>query len=549
MRRSLPLAFLFLAAASSRAQLTVTWVARDDVNATLPPNIRLYEARRTVTRGGSTDSLRVWLVRADTSGATWRFSARLGNGALPLSAYTAEAGVLVAMNGGYFGGGTSYSLVARDGQVLAQNIGAVTRPSGTYFPTRGAMGLLQDGRFDVAWIYHTGGTTYRYPNPSPNTQAGPPQPQPTPAFPAGGAVWPVRDGIGGGPVLVEGGQKRITFEQEVFFGSGIGDDPTGSLNPRTAVGYTARGEVLMIVAEGRSMRSAGLTLSELADLFLQLGAQEALNLDGGGSSQLRIGTRTIYGGDGRSIPSAVVLGPKVASTTGTVFDFDADPASPNYRETGSWIESSNTPYHSTTKARLNATGGGDRAVFYTRGIPRAYYEVAAWWVPSSNRATNTPITVSCDPGTNSLPGCVPISVRVNQADPATGGRWNVLGRTTLGAGDSVVVGDDASPANAFVVADGIRLTLIQRATATESAIPDALPLRLYPNPASTSVTVERPSTPGVLEGVVFDLLGRPILRFDLSAGTSGVPVNLTGVPPGLYVVRVGQARTTLVVRP
>jgi hypothetical protein len=540
MRRVFLTLLLCLPAVSARAQLTVTWVPRADVNATLPPGLRLFEARRTVMRGGTTDSLRAWLVRGDTAGASWRFSARLGNGAQPLSAYAAEPGVLVAMNGGYFGGSTSYSLVARDGQTLAQNIGAVTRSAGTYYPTSGAMGLLQDGRFDVAWIYHSGGATYAYPNPSPNTQAGPPQPQPTPTFPAGGAVWPVRDGIGGGPVLVEGGQKRITFEPEVFFGSGIGDDPNGTLNPRTAVGYTAAGEVLMIVAEGRSSRSSGLTLSELADLFLQLGAREALNLDGGGSSQLRIGSRTIYGGDGRSLPSAVVLGPRTQATSGTVFEFDADPTKPHYRETGTWIESSNTPYHGARPARLNSTGGGDRATFSLLNIPSGPYNVYAWWVPSSNRATNTPFTIYRD-------GQAVRTVRLNQADPATASRWNHIGQFDLSPGDSIVVSDDAVPSNTFVVADGLRLTAM--AVAAEAELRISQLLRIYPNPAVGTTTLELSSGPGVRPVVVYDLLGRAVLRLDVPPGAARVLLPLASLPGGLYVVTVGLARTTLVVRP
>ncbi len=59
-----------------------------------------------------------------------------------------------------------------------------------------------------------------------------------------------------------------------------------SRHPRTALGWdTARRRVWIVVAEGRREGSAeGMTLPELAGLFLSLGATEALNLDGGGSS-------------------------------------------------------------------------------------------------------------------------------------------------------------------------------------------------------------------------------------------------------------------------
>jgi hypothetical protein len=59
-----------------------------------------------------------------------------------------------------------------------------------------------------------------------------------------------------------------------------------SRHPRTALGWDPdRRRVWIVVAEGRGEgRAEGMTLPELADLFLSLGATEALNLDGGGSS-------------------------------------------------------------------------------------------------------------------------------------------------------------------------------------------------------------------------------------------------------------------------
>lgn len=63
------------------------------------------------------------------------------------------------------------------------------------------------------------------------------------------------------------------------------DDST--LHPRTAVGVDDdTGEVLLLVIDGRSSRSRGYTMVELAHLMIDLGADEAINLDGGGSSTL-----------------------------------------------------------------------------------------------------------------------------------------------------------------------------------------------------------------------------------------------------------------------
>jgi hypothetical protein len=59
----------------------------------------------------------------------------------------------------------------------------------------------------------------------------------------------------------------------------------GVAAPRTNVGITASGVVLLVVVDGRqSGYSIGMTLIEMGDLMLSLGAVHAFNLDGGGSS-------------------------------------------------------------------------------------------------------------------------------------------------------------------------------------------------------------------------------------------------------------------------
>lgn len=62
------------------------------------------------------------------------------------------------------------------------------------------------------------------------------------------------------------------------------------LHPRTAVASTVDGATLwLIVVDGRQPNySEGVTLAELAEIILELGADVALNLDGGGSSTLAV---------------------------------------------------------------------------------------------------------------------------------------------------------------------------------------------------------------------------------------------------------------------
>ncbi|MDP2773146.1 MAG: phosphodiester glycosidase family protein, partial [Nocardioides sp.] len=59
------------------------------------------------------------------------------------------------------------------------------------------------------------------------------------------------------------------------------------MHPRTAIGIDRdTNEVLLLVIDGRQRFSRGYTMVELAEMMQDLGADEALNLDGGGSSTM-----------------------------------------------------------------------------------------------------------------------------------------------------------------------------------------------------------------------------------------------------------------------
>ena len=62
----------------------------------------------------------------------------------------------------------------------------------------------------------------------------------------------------------------------------------GYADPRAAVGIKADGTVFMVVVDGRSDKSNGLTLTELANYMKENGCVSAINLDGGGSAQMGI---------------------------------------------------------------------------------------------------------------------------------------------------------------------------------------------------------------------------------------------------------------------
>lgn len=81
-----------------------------------------------------------------------------------------------------------------------------------------------------------------------------------------------------GPALISGGQVTVSSSDEV------GRAMTS--NPRTAIGQISEGHYLLVVSDGRTKESTGLSLRQLAELMQSLGAQIAYNLDGGGSSTM-----------------------------------------------------------------------------------------------------------------------------------------------------------------------------------------------------------------------------------------------------------------------
>ena len=81
-----------------------------------------------------------------------------------------------------------------------------------------------------------------------------------------------------GPHLVQNGQI-IPLENNPF---------NSNRHPRTAIALTQNHHLMMIVIDGRNALAHGMSLDELSKVLLWLGAEDAMNLDGGGSSTLYI---------------------------------------------------------------------------------------------------------------------------------------------------------------------------------------------------------------------------------------------------------------------
>ena len=81
-----------------------------------------------------------------------------------------------------------------------------------------------------------------------------------------------------GPGLIRDGEITVTETSEV--------EQAMRSNPRTAIGQIGPLHYVLVVSDGRSAESVGLSLLELAQVMSELGCRTAYNLDGGGSSTM-----------------------------------------------------------------------------------------------------------------------------------------------------------------------------------------------------------------------------------------------------------------------
>lgn len=291
---------------------TSNWEERKDFG-TLPEYISVYKYKKDIS-GKLTQA---YIAVADVGGEKGKFRV-LGEkkGVSTLTQfYTNNSKPSVIINGGYFWSGTSLNLLIKNGNTVSTSEPMVNRNyNGTatpYYPTQGAFGLEKDGSFSAQWVYHVSNTLYAYPQPSPNVAGEKPQPRPSPTFPAGAKVWSPTEAIGAGPLLIKNGQYKNLWQNELFDdASGVG--PTVN-HPRSAVGYHPNGYVVFFVCEGRNKtpNTPGMTLKNVADILLELGCSDAINLDGGGSSCMLVnGIETIIPSDNngqRTVTSALAI--------------------------------------------------------------------------------------------------------------------------------------------------------------------------------------------------------------------------------------------------
>jgi hypothetical protein len=174
----------------------------------------------------------------------------------PLEAWCAANGAAEAIVGGFFVRATGVPL----GELRTRGIVRATVPFAAPWGERRACVHVGGGAVTIARRAHL------------------------PADPRG-------DLLQAGPLLVSAGAPCVAGDPEGFSAGAaqFDSDIAAGRHPRAAVALGRRGRLLAVAADGRGEHDAGLTLSELAEALVALGATRAVNLDGGGSTSLVCG--------------------------------------------------------------------------------------------------------------------------------------------------------------------------------------------------------------------------------------------------------------------
>jgi exopolysaccharide biosynthesis protein len=249
----------------------------------------------------------------------------LGRRLTPLQFFEKNDKPLVVVNCTFFNFDKNQNLnvVIKRGKMLGYNIHTIPMKGKDTFqyrhPLGSAIGIDKKRKADVAWLYTDSTKLFPYAIQFPE-EAYKDSVKTIPVINVSGRMilntktvlklkqWKMKTAIGGGPVLVQNGQIKITNEEELkFTGKAISDK-----HPRTGMGYTNDGYLIIMAIQGRFPGIAeGATLEQEAKLLLDLGCVEALNLDGGGSSCMLVnGKETIKPSDKtgeRPVPAVFLI--------------------------------------------------------------------------------------------------------------------------------------------------------------------------------------------------------------------------------------------------
>lgn len=514
----------------------------------LPEGIELYYGKTASPIGP-----RAWLLKLDVTQQQFAFVpylSKANGGVQTLSSFASQVGAVAAINGGFFStsNGASFSTVVQPGEVLSRNITALTRNGKSYPVIRSMFNQAEDKTMSVEWVYHFNDNMnglYRFTQPL-DYATDDADPRPVPSINDGELFENAHLGIGGGPVLIKGDSIRVSWSEEIFWGSGVN---LNDLQLRSAIGYTADGKILLFVSD---TKGTGITLPNLALELKALGCVEAMNLDGGGSSQLVVkGNKLNSNTDVRLIPSIVAIVPQ-DSVPGYVppaeFEqiIDTGDADKVIKMGGGWFETANPGFYGATKSLLHPVGDGSATFSFKPSLPvEGEYEVYSWWVASFNRSKQTPHVVYHKNGVD--------TVKMNQS--TSDAQWVKVGTFTFtgSPSDSVVISNKTPETEVlYVVADAVKFVKVKSTSISDENLSEtANGIELngnYPNPFNPSTQIRFSlGQSGKVVVTIYSVLGQEIQSFSLgnrSAGSQAFTWDASGFNSGMYLYRIQQQTST-----
>ncbi len=506
----------------------------------LPEGVQLYEGTRP------SPALKAWYIEVDLSVAEIGLVPYLAeNGTETVTEFSKRIGAIAAINGGYFGGNSSYSTVVQPGKLLSRNVGSLNRNNRSYPVIRSAFSIAKNRDMAVDWIYHFGSTTddiYRFNQPMGYTNGSSDLPLAAPNKNTGEA-FNMYMGIGGGPILVKGDSVHVSYNEEIFWGSGVG---LSNRDPRTAVGYTADGRAILLVTDGRQVASQGFSLPEMAQVMIDLGCTEAINLDGGGSSQMAVTSQLINRPGGgtyqRPVTSFLAVVPADSIPEVPVLGSEEilDTADETVEVSEGWTASANSGYWGESPSLITLGGDGSKTVRFSPELPSAgTYRVDGWWVSSFNRSKKTPYIIHHRLGVD--------TVYANQSTNSS--QWVELGEYEFNANseDMVIISNFGGDSFNYVVADAVRWVGINEELTSNETFLSQTPksfelLRVYPNPFNPLTQIEYSlEQAGTVKLEVYDLQGRlveSLVNTQQQSGTHRIQWLASSQSTGLYFVRI-----------
>lgn len=310
-------ALTLLMAASVMGQLN--WVNVDSLYQPLPASVHVYKTVDSLN-GKPNTAFYISAVLKDKS-LSFETDTSSGRRLTPAQFYAKNQHPLVVVNTTFFSFATNQNLnlVIKEGKMVSYHVHSIAgrgKDTFTYrHPLGSAIGISKKRKADVAWLFTDSSKKFSYVF----NGALPEKPvrdslrnwhltEAEKNLSASFAKWKMKSAVGGGPVLLQGGQIQIANNEELKFAGKAIDDK----HPRTAMGYTGDGRLIILVVQGRFPGIAeGATLTQEAQLLKDLGCAEALNLDGGGSSCLLVnGKETIKPSDKegqRAVPAVFLI--------------------------------------------------------------------------------------------------------------------------------------------------------------------------------------------------------------------------------------------------